>query len=43
MTEMSKRMIYKAVLESLSLIGCSVVQVVLLERLFEQKLRIPVI
>ncbi|XP_024377477.1 transmembrane emp24 domain-containing protein p24beta2 [Physcomitrium patens] len=35
---MSKRLIYKAILEALALVGCSVVQVVLLRRLFEKKL-----
>lgn len=35
---MSRRVIYKAVLEALALIGCSVAQVVLLRRLFEKKL-----
>ncbi|KAG0624171.1 hypothetical protein M758_3G229200 [Ceratodon purpureus] len=35
---MSRRFIYKAILEAVALIGCSVLQVVLLRRLFEKKL-----
>lgn len=35
---MSRRVVYKAMLEALALMGCSVLQVVLLRRLFEKKL-----
>lgn len=35
---MSRRFMYKAVLEACALVGCSVLQVVLLRRLFERKL-----
>ncbi|KMT12990.1 hypothetical protein BVRB_4g090670 [Beta vulgaris subsp. vulgaris] len=35
---MSKRAIHKAVMESLALVGASVLQIYLLRRLFEKKL-----
>jgi len=37
---MSRRVIYKAVVEAVALIGCSVLQVYLLQRLFERKLNL---
>ena len=35
---LSRRVLYKAAVESLSLIACSVLQIVLLQRLFEKRL-----
>jgi hypothetical protein len=35
---MSRRFLYKAIVEAVALIGCSVIQVALLQRLFERKL-----
>ena len=36
--KMSRRFVYKAIMEAIALVGSSVLQVVLLRRLFEKKL-----